>query len=88
MAIKCDVVTGPAYWASALVNGDLSGLDVEEIKAMESWLDRIYPAYVVDIARDESGEPMESRFTWHYALHSGTRFAGGDVVDYVTHERE
>ena len=27
----------PSFWASALINGDFSGLDVEDLKALESF---------------------------------------------------
>lgn len=31
--------TLPSFWASYLVNGDASGLDDHEIKAIDRWLD-------------------------------------------------
>ena len=40
MAIKTDTFEGPALWASALINGDLSGLDYYGAECMaefESW---------------------------------------------------
>ncbi|MBS3648826.1 hypothetical protein KEU06_09430 [Pseudaminobacter sp. 19-2017] len=84
MSIEVDTVTAPAYWASALINGDESGMEDHEIKAMEMWLKGLGDFYVVDVARDEAGESQEARFTWSYELYGGTA-QGGDVLDYVVH---
>jgi hypothetical protein len=78
--------TGPAYWASYLVNGDDSGLTPEEKAAADAWIAKLGDYSVVGIASDEEGESQEPRFTWHYDLHSGTDTRGGDVVDYVIHK--
>jgi hypothetical protein len=77
-------LTGPAYWASALINGDESGMEDAEVKLMNAWLAReLEPGeQVVDVARDEDGEGKEARFTWSYRLYGGDT-EGGDVVDYV-----
>lgn len=80
--------TGPAYWASALVNNDLSGMEPEEVAAMEAWLSRNAEWKVVDIARDAAGEAIEARFTWSYELHGGVNAKGGEVLEYVLHRRE
>ena len=85
MPITVDTVTAPAFWASALVNDDYSGLTEEEAAAVKAWLANIAPAYVVDIARDAEGDADEPRFTWHYRLHGGDA-EGGDVLDYITHQ--
>jgi hypothetical protein len=85
--LEVDTVTGPSEWASALVNGDTSGLDDEDEKAMNLWADNLAKDgwSVVDIATDEeTGEGQEPRFTWSYRLYGGTA-GGGDVVDYVVH---
>lgn len=79
-------ITGPAAWATALVNGDYSGLqgpdDIPDLVHLVRWL-RANPGYeIVDVARDEDGEAKDPRFTWSYALHGGAH-RGGDVVDYV-----
>jgi hypothetical protein len=82
--IKWDTVTGPAFLASALVNGDTSGLDAAGLECLARFEAWIAPGYVVDVARDADGEANEPRFTWSFDLHGGDT-AGGDVVDYVVH---
>ena len=37
----------PAHWASALINGDDSGMEEEEIEEMDQWLKHIKPAFCV-----------------------------------------
>lgn len=83
--IQVDEVTAPAAWASALVNGDYSGLDEEDAAALDQWLKHTLPRgwSVVDVARDEEGD-FEPRFTHSYAMYGGTAQAG-DVLDYVIH---
>jgi len=83
--IDVERVTGPAYWASYLVNGDDSGLEPEEKAAADAWQAKIAPYYVVDVARHEDGEGEDPRFTWSYDLHGGTA-SGGDVIDYICHK--
>lgn len=85
MAIEVDTVTAPDYWASYLVNGDHSGLESDEKAACDVWQEGLGDWYVVDVARDESGEAQEPRFTWSYSLYGGTA-SGGSVVDYVAHK--
>ncbi len=85
--IEVDEITGPSHWASYLVNGDDSGLEPEEKAAADAWQEKIKPWYVVSIADDpDTGESQEGRYTNHYALHSGTSFQGGNVVDYIVHK--
>lgn len=77
--METDTVTLPAYWASAIINGDYSGLDVGEVErcsaavatlAAEGWS-------FVDCAD-------ESRFTQHYDLYDqGATCSGGDVLEYT-----
>ena len=50
----------PDYWASALVNGDMSGYSDQDIEAIDS-MEKYYLAkykcfFCVDIANDESGD--------------------------------
>lgn len=79
-----DIITLPAYWASALVNGDYSGLadhdpaEADRCKAAQANLARD-GWQVVSTADD--GEP---RFTWHYRLYDpDAECQGGEVLDYV-----
>lgn len=79
-------VTAPAYWASALVNNDCSGL--EDQNPAEAARCR---AFVSTLAKDKTSIVScadESRFTWSYQLYDpGADCQGGDVLDYVTHKR-
>ena len=82
--MKVDTITAPACWASALVNGDASGMTPQERAAMALWLIREGYPNIYDVARDGSGEVQEPRFTWHFDLYApecGVR--GGEVLDYV-----
>ena len=86
--IKTSVVTLPSYWATALVNGDFSGLDADETCRCKAAIERLAPWYVVDVVRDDNGEAKESRFTWHYGLYDPlAECSGGDVLDYVIHRQ-
>lgn len=84
MTIETTIVTAPAYWASAFVNGDISGLDDSEIRAFEEFNESLADWHIVDVARDDDGESNEPRFTWSFALYGGTA-CGGEVLDYVAH---
>lgn len=45
--IEIDTYVLPAFWASALINADTSGMnDDDEIK-MNNWLDSVKPGYCV-----------------------------------------
>lgn len=92
MAIEVMTITAPAYWASALVNGDYSGLGEQEAAWCREWQQNNAPWYVVDVARDDAGEAVEPYFTWSYALHAcgccDDNVRGGDVLEYVAHKRE
>lgn len=85
---EVDSVTAPSAWASALVNGDESGLDDEDREALRRWAGKLAADgwYVVDVARDEQGDVVDPRFTWSYRLYGGTA-GGGEVMDYVVHRQ-
>jgi len=75
-----DTVTMPAHWASAIVNGDYSGLTLEESFHLDSMLDALEAEglSVVGVADDEP------RFTWSYRTHDPmAECHGGEVMDYV-----
>lgn len=82
--MKVETVTLPAFLCSALVNGDTSGLDAEGRACLARVHDYLGDYRVIDVARDESGEPIEPRFTWSFSLYQGDA-TGGDVLDYVCH---
>jgi hypothetical protein len=78
-------ITAPAFLASALVNGDLSGLQSYGDK-------RVYVAVrrslkqqglrVIDVCRDDdTGLADEPRFTWQFPLYGGLQ-QGGEVINY------
>lgn len=81
--IRLVEISGPAVWASALVNGDFSGLEPGEDAKVAAWLAR-EGVRVVDVARDAEGEAKEPRFSWHMDLHCPELDCkGGDVLHYV-----
>lgn len=85
MTIKVGEAIGAAQWASYLVNGDESEMEPEEKALCDKWQESLAPAYVVDVKRDDDGEPEEPSFTWSYGLHTGDDCAGGTCLTYVTH---
>ena len=70
------IYTLPAYWASYLINGDASGLDDDEIEAVDWFLRREDSPLIVDV-----GEPYFSH------RNDATRL-GGDVCEYVAHVKQ
>jgi len=41
-------LTAPSYWASYLINGDDSGLETDEKKACDAWINRVGLGVPVD----------------------------------------
>jgi hypothetical protein len=82
-------LTGPAYWASAIINGDRSGLEPDERQRLDAWLARELGPNddIVDVARDDEGQGLDPRFTWDFDLHGG-ECRGGEVIDYIVHTRQ
>lgn len=81
---KFFTITGPAHWASYFVNGDASGLEDDERKQAERWLE-LEGVRIVGIASDkETGESIEPYFTWNYSLYAPeSGVSGGEVLDYI-----
>lgn len=81
-----DTVTAPSDWASALVNGDFSGLEEDDTAACIAWADTLEQKgwVVVGVASDENGDSEDPHFTWSYRLYGGNA-GGGNVVDYIVH---
>jgi hypothetical protein len=72
-------VTLPTGWASALINGDTSGMDDAEIELMRETL----APYTRDGWRVVDVEDSD-RFTWYYRLYIPlAECDGGNVSDYV-----
>ncbi len=81
--IEVDTVTLPAVWASALVNGDWSGLDAADTAACEREIERLKADGWSVVSTSDDAEP---RFTKQYRLYNpGSDYTGGDVLDYVVH---
>lgn len=70
-------VTGPAHWASYLVNGDASGLTPKEKRQCDAWCERLGIINVVSCGD-------EAWFTWHVQAHAPeVDYEGGDIIDYT-----
>jgi hypothetical protein len=78
-------ITGPAAWASYLINGDASGLEPGEQAKADAWLAREGVRRVVcDAPGEDEDSPQEPRFTWHMGLHCPElECSGGDALDYL-----
>lgn len=89
-AWEIETVVAPASWATALVNGDWSGLELEpaDAAACRAWVaDQSAEGWqIVDVARDESGEAQDPWFSWSADLH-GSPSRGSDLVMYVRERR-
>lgn len=81
MTLKVETITGVAYWASYLVNGDATGMEDSEIALCDKWCDSIAPYYVISVEDDSE------RFTWSGHLY-GSDCAGVTVCDYICHSVE
>jgi hypothetical protein len=83
-------VTQPSAWASALIHGDATGLDLREqllCSLAQANLARD-GLHIVGLAIDpDTGEANEARFTWRYRLYSRDQSAyaplAGMVLNYV-----
>lgn len=79
---EVDRVTLPAHWASALINGDVSGLDDDEADQARMMMHKLATdGWQVVGTHDE-----EPRFTWNYQVHNPhSPYKGGDVMDFIVH---
>ena len=82
---KTDIVTLPAHWACALINGDYTGFDFScedggEARRCSAAEDRLADDGWSVVSMVDDSE----RFSWSYRLYdAGTDVDGGDVADYV-----
>lgn len=79
MNIEVDTITLPAYWASAIINGDYSGIDneAEALRCRAKGAELAKGGWSIAAA----GEPY---FTWSYQVHDpGATCTGGDVIEYT-----
>ena len=73
-SIEVSEVTLPAYYASAFVNGDFSGIETDdERQHVQGILDSLASDgwAIVDVKRDEEGNGEEPRFTWLFQMYNG-----------------
>jgi hypothetical protein len=61
--ITIEEVTLPAHWASALVNGDESGLEDEDCKAIDAWVRSDPHLRVVSCADESTLEEFDGLLT-------------------------
>jgi hypothetical protein len=81
MTIEPDIIVGPSHFASALVNGDWSGMeDPADRAACKAWVESIRPWRIVATT---DAEPW---FTWSYRLYGGAA-NGGEVIEYIVHQQ-
>jgi len=78
MAIEVSTVVGPAFMATALVNGDTSGFSVPEIALVKKFEDGLKEWYVVGTTDEEP------YFTWLFEMYGGD-CRGGYVCEYIVH---
>ena len=83
----------PAHWACALVNDDWTGLSRDDERlcaaAHDCLLDEGW--VVVDVERDEDGEPLASWFSWNYGIYLPRVRGiappeGGELQSYIAHQ--
>jgi len=65
----------PAHWASYLINGDASGLTLEERSQCNAYLKAQGIADVI-------GCDEEAHFSWSFSLYGGDA-EGGDLLNYT-----
>lgn len=87
---QIETIVAPASWATALVNDDWSGLDLEpaDAEACRVWLAAQHNGgwRVIDVARDAKGNPEDAWFSWSADLH-GSPWRGADLLTYVRERR-
>jgi hypothetical protein len=72
--MKAEKVTLPAFLASALINGDTSGLESEDLQWIDKAIDYCAPGSIVSC----DGEAF---FSWHCELPGFT--LGADMLEYT-----
>lgn len=63
--MKLDTYMLPAFWAPALINGDITGMEPHEVRAMDRWFADVLPvnSCCIDCSDDDSTNFMR----WHDA---------------------
>ena len=101
MAIEVLTFTAPTYWASAIINGDGSGLVASgEQEDVNAWLESLLPAYIVSTNDGDDGEGA-GFLRWHdaepfmplaadcsyYIAHLQTADKAGSQYDHETEKK-
>lgn len=50
--MNTETYTLPAYWASALINDDNSGMEDQDILDMQNWLETNKPGYCAEVSEE------------------------------------
>jgi len=77
MTITARTETGPSHWASALVNGDQSGLTTDDVIAMNKWI--VYALAKGEHVASTEGDEFFSNAT----LIGPNEWFAGNVVEYT-----
>lgn len=72
--MQTELYTLPAHWASALINGDLSGYEGDDLEAIRRFTASMVTTHgscrCLDVCRDpETGNPDVGFTRWHDASH-------------------
>jgi hypothetical protein len=70
--VKPEIYVLPAFWASALINGDESGMDATEVADMNAWLQAENPGRCVGVSDEQ-----------YYSSSCDYHGYVGDVLDYT-----
>ena len=82
MEHEISTITLPAAWASAIINGDYSGLDYHDPAEAQRCRERV--AELRGDGWDIVDCEDEAHFTWSYRLADpGADCYGGDVLEYA-----
>jgi hypothetical protein len=81
-------IVGAAYWASAIFNGDTSGMEEREIALYEAWeAKELGDEWTISgIVENDEGESEEPWFSSMFGFHTGWDehgITGGDCLTYV-----
>ena len=76
MGKKLISVTAPSHWASAIVNGDYSGLSPDDVRDLNTWLANSALSFCDCVSCDDAG------FMWRHDATDVTR-TGADCQTYT-----
>jgi hypothetical protein len=73
MTIKSFSATAPSAWASYLINGDASGIDEDDVKQADAWIER--EGLGMPVSCEDAG------FTWRHDAYEECPL-GSDCQEY------